>query len=155
MRHLASHVTCFFDFKIFPCTLLNQYWLQIQNASAIEQTSAALLLLASFTPQFARKLSTATSMSPLFRSRRSESAPESSRRGLGKLFSKLRRGSDVSSSSFSSSFSDSDWEDGPVRMLRPRDTIVTSIDTSDSEPLLLSPRSRRAEQRRSSARASM
>ncbi|GAB9466877.1 hypothetical protein Gpo141_00004242 [Globisporangium polare] len=98
-------------------------------------------------------------MSPLFRSRRSESAPESSRRGLGKLFSKLRRGSDVSSSSssssFSSSFSDSDWEDGPVRMLRPRDTIVTSIDTSDSEPLLLSPRSRRAEQRRSSARASM
>lgn len=82
--------------------------------------------------------------------------PEPSPRGLGKLFSKLRnrrRGSDASSSS--SSFSDSDWEDGPVRMLRPRDTIVTPIDNADSNSMLLSPRSRRAEQRRSGARAFM
>lgn len=96
-------------------------------------------------------------MSPFFHPRRSESAPEPSPRGLNKLFSKLRtkrRHSDASRSS-SSSYSDGDSDDGLVRMLRPRDTTVTPINNADSDTMSLSPRSRRAEQRRSGARASM
>lgn len=89
----------------------------------------------------------------LFCSRRSDSSPEPSPRGLRKLFRKLR--SKRSRSDASSSGSDGDVNDR-VRIMRPRDTIVTPIDniTGGSE-LLLSPRSRRAELRRSGARASM
>ncbi|GAB9466881.1 hypothetical protein Gpo141_00004246 [Globisporangium polare] len=99
-------------------------------------------------------------MSPFLScSRRSDSSAEpSSPRGLRKLFRRLRsKRSNSDASSSSSGSSDGDFDDDRVRIMRPRDTIVTPIDsaTGGSESMLLSPRSRRAELRRSGARASM